>query len=99
VTNHERERSGQGYEDEGGRMDEARRGRPPLPARRKDPAESARKQRKIRGAHDQPGDDDGGMGGHMGAEDVGNDFGRYGGTRTAPEHTKQNANPTDGADQ
>jgi hypothetical protein len=37
----------------------------------------------------EPGDADGGMGGHMGAGEEGNDFGRYGGTRSAPEDTAQ----------
>jgi hypothetical protein len=40
----------------------------------------------------EPGDGEGGMGDHMGAGEFGNDFGRYGGTRTRPEDTKQNAN-------
>jgi hypothetical protein len=37
----------------------------------------------------EPGDTDGGMGEHMGAGEFGNDFGRYGGTRSAPEDTAQ----------
>lgn len=40
----------------------------------------------------EPGDGEGGMGDHMGAGEFGNGFGRYGGTRTRPEDTKQNAN-------
>jgi hypothetical protein len=43
-------------------------------------------------ADEAPGDDDGGMGGHMGAGEFGNDAGRYGTPRTSPEQARQRPN-------
>jgi hypothetical protein len=97
MTNPERERFEREYQDEGERMKGGAGSRDKLPSGAREEEQSGQGTRDYgRAAGDpglpgqEPGDADGGMGGHMGAGEYGNDFGRYGGTRTAPEDTRQN---------